>query len=142
MFVEVFGRKSYFIIPINGPAVKGVIPEIFRILEFDENALVVELGEIEQTHVAIAEGELQQVARDILGAGDVYEFCIHFGLFVVIGKDSNFWGYQQIITHHTRPVRGSFRHSRHDWSIFILNLSRHLSMACRLIVIFVCKIHF
>ena len=71
MFVEVFRRKAYFIIPINSPAVKGIISEILRILEFDENALVVQLGEVEQTHVAIAEGEPQQVAGDILGAGDV-----------------------------------------------------------------------
>ena len=71
MFMEVFGRKTYFIIPINGPAVEGVLTKIIRILEFDENTLVVELREIEQTHVAIAEGELQQVAGDVLGAGDV-----------------------------------------------------------------------
>ena len=71
MLVEVFGRESYFIIPINGPTVEGVIAEILRILELDENALVVQLGEVEQTYVAIAEGKLQQVAGDILGADDV-----------------------------------------------------------------------
>ena len=69
--MEVLGRKTYFIIPINGPAVEGVISEILRILEFDENTLVVQLGEVEQTHVAVAEGELQQVAGDIFGADDV-----------------------------------------------------------------------
>ena len=78
--MEVFGRKTYFIIPINGPAVEGVIAKVLRILEFDENALVVELGEIEQAHVAIAEGELQQVAGDVLGADDVQEFAIHSSL--------------------------------------------------------------
>ena len=63
MFVEVFGRKAYFIIPINGPAVEGVITEILRILELDENALVVQLGEVEQTHVAIAEGKRSEERR-------------------------------------------------------------------------------
>ena len=71
MLVEVFRRKSYFIIPVNGPAVEGVVSEILRILEFDENALIVQLGEVEQTHVAIAEGELQQIAGDILGGNNV-----------------------------------------------------------------------
>ena len=71
MFVEVFGRKTYFIIPINGPAVEGVIAKVLRILEFDENALIVQLREVEQTHIAIAEGKLQQIAGDILGADDV-----------------------------------------------------------------------
>ena len=71
MFVEVFWRKTYFIIPIDCPTVKGVISEILRILEFDEDALIVQLGEVEQAHVTIAEGELQQVAGDVLGAGDV-----------------------------------------------------------------------
>ena len=80
MLVEVFGRKSYFIIPINGPAVEGVIAKVLRILEFDENALIVELGEIEQAHIAIAEGELQKVAGDILRVGDVQEFAVHSSL--------------------------------------------------------------
>ena len=71
MFVEVFGRKTYFIIPIDSPTIEGEIFEILRILELDENALVVQLGEVEQTYVAIAEGKLQQVAGDILGADDV-----------------------------------------------------------------------
>lgn len=78
--MEVFGRKTYFIIPINSPTVEGVIAEVLRVLEFDENALVVELGEIEQAHVAIAEGELQQVARDVFGADDVQEFAVHSSL--------------------------------------------------------------
>ena len=87
MFVEVLRRKTYFIVPIDGPAVEGIIAEILRVLEFDENALVVELGEVEQTHVAIAEGELQQIAGDVLGAGDVQEFAVHriFGLELVKG---------------------------------------------------------
>lgn len=71
LFVEVFGCESYFIIPIDSPAVEGVIAEILRILEFCENALVIEPGEIEQTRIAIAEGEFQQVAGNILGGGDV-----------------------------------------------------------------------
>ena len=87
MFVEVLRRKTYFIVPIDGPAVEGIIAEILRVLEFDENALVVELGEVEQTHVAIAEGELQQIAGDVLGAGDVQEFAVHriFGIELVKG---------------------------------------------------------
>ena len=71
VFVEVFGRESYFIIPIDSPAVEGVIAEILRILEFCENAFVVDAGEVKSTHVAVAEGELQQVTGDILRCGDV-----------------------------------------------------------------------
>ncbi len=71
MFVEVFRRKSNLVIPIDSPAVKSVVAEILRILEFRENALIVDAGEVENTHVAIAEGELQQVAGDILGGGDM-----------------------------------------------------------------------
>jgi len=71
VFVEVFGRKSNLVIPIDGPAVEGVVAEILRILEFRENALVVDAGEVKSTHVAVAEGELQQVAGDILGGGNV-----------------------------------------------------------------------
>lgn len=70
-FVEVFRRKSNLVIPIDSPAVKSVVAEILRILEFRENALIVDAGEVEQTHVAVAEGELQRVAGDILGGGDV-----------------------------------------------------------------------
>ena len=125
MFVEVFGRKAYFIIPINGPAVEGVIAKVLRILEFDENALVVELGEIEQAHVAIAEGKLQQVAGDILGSDNVYEFCIHFGLFIVIGKDGNFLADQQILFLSCPDPTG------HPRLPVILNW--HLSMVCGLI---------
>jgi len=33
LFVEVFGRKSNLVIPIDGPAVEGVVAEILRILE-------------------------------------------------------------------------------------------------------------
>ena len=71
MFVEVFRRESYFIIPVNGPTVEGVVSEILRILELYEDALVVELGEIKQAHVTVAEGEFQQIAGDILGGDDV-----------------------------------------------------------------------
>lgn len=71
LFVEVFWRKSNLIIPIDSPTVKGVIAEVFRILEFRENALVVDAGEVENAHVTIAEGKLQQVAGDILGSGNV-----------------------------------------------------------------------
>ena len=69
--MEVFRRKSNLIIPINRPAVKGVIAEVFWILELRENALVIDAGEVENAHVAVAEGELQQVAGDILGSDDV-----------------------------------------------------------------------
>ena len=71
MFVEVFGRKSNLIVPIDSPTVEGIVAEVFRVLEFRENALVVDAGEVENAHVAIAEGELQQIAGDILGGGDV-----------------------------------------------------------------------
>ena len=71
LFVEVFRRKSNLIIPIDSPAVEGIIAEILRILEFRENSLVVDAGEVENAHVAITEGELQQVAGDILSSGDV-----------------------------------------------------------------------
>lgn len=71
LFVEVFRRESDFIIPIDSPAVECVIAEVFRILELRENALVIDAGEVENTHVAVAEGELQQVAGDILGSDDV-----------------------------------------------------------------------
>lgn len=71
MLMKVFRRKSNLIIPIDSPAVEGVVTEVLRILEFRENALVVDAGEVERTHVAVAEGELQQVAGDILGGGDV-----------------------------------------------------------------------
>ena len=71
MFEEVFGRKSNLIIPIDSPTVEGIVAEVFRVLEFRENALVVDAGEVESAHIAIAEGKLQQVAGDILGGGDV-----------------------------------------------------------------------
>ena len=71
LFVEVFGRKSNLIVPIDGPAVKGVIAEVLRVLELGENALVVNAGEVEGAYVAVAEGELQQVAGDMLGSSDV-----------------------------------------------------------------------
>ena len=71
MFVEVFGRKSNLIVPIDSPTVEGIVAEVFRVLEFRENALVVDTGEVESAHIAIAEGKLQQVAGDILGGGDV-----------------------------------------------------------------------
>ena len=70
-FVEVFRRESNLIIPIDSPAVKGVIAEILRILEFRKDALVVDAGEVENAHLAIAEGELQQISGDILDGGDV-----------------------------------------------------------------------
>ena len=71
MFVEVFGRKSNLVVPIDGTAVKGIVSEVFRILKFREYAFVEDTGEVEGTHVAVAEGELQQVAGDILRSGDV-----------------------------------------------------------------------
>ena len=71
VFVEVFGRKSNLVIPIDGPAVEGVVSEVLWVLELCENAFVVDAGEVESTHVTVAEGELQQVAGDILGGGDV-----------------------------------------------------------------------
>ena len=71
MLIEVFRRKSNLIIPIDSPAVEGVVAEILRILEFREKAFVVDAGEVENAQVAIAEGELQQIAGDILGGGDV-----------------------------------------------------------------------
>lgn len=71
MLIEVFRRKSNLIIPIDSPAVEGIIAEVFRILEFREDALVVDAGEVENAHFAVAEGELQQVAGDILGSDDV-----------------------------------------------------------------------
>ena len=71
MLIEVFRRKSNLIIPIDSPAVEGVVAEILWILEFREKAFVVDAGEVENAHVAIAEGELQQIAGDILGGGDV-----------------------------------------------------------------------
>ena len=71
LFVEVFGRKSNLIVPIDSPTVEGIVAEVFRVLEFGENALVVDAGEVESAHIAVAEGKLQQVAGDILGGGDV-----------------------------------------------------------------------
>ena len=67
MFMEVFGRKTNFIIPVDGPAVEGEVLEILRILEFYEDSLIIKQREIKQAHVPIAECELQQVAGDILG---------------------------------------------------------------------------
>ena len=64
-------RKTNLIIPIDSPADEGVITEILGILEFRENALVVDAGEVEKAHVAIAEGGLQQMAGDILDGGNV-----------------------------------------------------------------------
>ena len=81
MLIEEFRRKSNLIIPIDSPAVEGVIAEILRILKFRENALVMDAREVEKAHVAVVEGELQQVAGDILGGGDVYEFSIHICSF-------------------------------------------------------------
>ena len=69
--MEVFGRKTNFIIPIDSPAIEGIVAKILRILEFRENAFVVNAGEVESTHIAVAEGELQQVAGDVLGGSDV-----------------------------------------------------------------------
>ena len=71
VFVEVFGRKSNLVIPIDGPAVEGVVSEVLWVLELCENAFVVDAGEVKSTHIAVAEGELQQVAGDIFGGGDV-----------------------------------------------------------------------
>ena len=71
MFVEVFGRKSNLIVPIDSPTVEGIVAEVFRVLEFGENALVVDTGKVESAHIDIAEGTLQQVAGDILGGGAV-----------------------------------------------------------------------
>ena len=71
MFVEVFGRKSNLVIPIDGPAVEGVVSEVLWVLELCENAFVVDAGEVECAYVAVAEGELQQVTGDILGGSDV-----------------------------------------------------------------------
>lgn len=71
MFVEILRRKTYFIVPIDGPAVESVVSEILRVLEFRENALVVDAGEVKGTNLAVAEGEFQQVAGDILGGGYV-----------------------------------------------------------------------
>ena len=58
MFVEVFGCKSNLIVPIDSPTVEGIVAEVFRVLEFGENALVVDAGEVESAHIAVAEGKL------------------------------------------------------------------------------------
>lgn len=41
VFVEVFGRKSNLVIPIDGPAVEGVVSEVLWVLELCEKAFVV-----------------------------------------------------------------------------------------------------
>lgn len=71
MFIEAFRSKSDFIVPIDSPTIEGIIAEILWIFEFNENAFVVQLREVEQAHIAVTEDELQQIAGNILGAGNM-----------------------------------------------------------------------
>ena len=68
--IERFGGKAYFVVPIDGERVEGVVAKIIHVLKLAADAFLHQRGKVHKLHHSIVESKLQDVVAHIVGCCD------------------------------------------------------------------------